>query len=98
MLKRVFKGLSALAFAALVAGGATILLSGASDMVVASAPIHAGKGDRLDARPIGTECSQQAWPYFEAACLRDKRMAMGEAKPVRIVTSDRLPPLNAIYS
>ena len=60
-----------------------------SDQVVASAPIHSGKSDRLDIRPLGTQCSEQAWPYFEANCLRDKRAIMGQAKPARIVTADR---------
>jgi hypothetical protein len=79
----------AIALAALVAGGVTVLPS-FSDRVVASAPIHSGKGDRLDIRPLGTQCSEQAWPYFEANCLRDRRASMGEAKPVRIVTADHL--------
>ena len=58
--------------------------------MVASAPLHSGKGDRLDIRPIGAKCSEQAWPYFEATCLRDRRMAMGQAKPARVVTADRI--------
>jgi len=90
MLKLIYRAFSAIAFAALVAGGVTILLSGASDKVVASAPIHTGKGDRLDIRPLGTECSANAWPYFEAQCMRDKRAAMGQVKSVRIVTPDRI--------
>jgi hypothetical protein len=79
---------SVLALAILIAGTATILPS-LSDRVVASAPIHSGKGDRLDIRPLGAQCSEQAWPYFEANCLRDKRTSMGQAKPARIVTADR---------
>ena len=47
------------------------ILAGFNDKVVASAPIHSGKGDRLAIRPLGTQCSEQAWPYFEANCLRD---------------------------
>ena len=78
-----------MALAALIAGAATILPN-FSERVVASAPIHSGKGDRLDIRPLGTKCSQQAWPYFEASCLRDKRAAMGKVQPARIVTADRL--------
>jgi hypothetical protein len=77
-----------MALAALLAGTATILTS-FSDKVVASAPMHSGKSDRLDIRPLGAQCSEQAWPYFEANCVRDKRAAMGHAKAPRIVTSDR---------
>jgi hypothetical protein len=96
MLNKAYRPISILALAALVAG-AWIILPAASDKVVASAPIHSGKGDRLDIRPLGAQCSEQAWPYYESNCLRDKRMAMGEAKPVRIVRPDRLPPLRDIY-
>jgi hypothetical protein len=89
MTKKFGRSISAVvALAALLAGTATILTS-FSDKVVASAPIHSGKGDRLDIRPLGTQCSKQAWPYFEANCVRDKRTAMGQAKSPRIVTADR---------
>ncbi|MEA2982144.1 MAG: hypothetical protein QOF09_3967 [Alphaproteobacteria bacterium] len=89
MTKKFCRSISAVALAALIAGTVTILPS-FSEKVVASAPIHGGKGDRLDVRPIGAQCSEQAWPYFEANCVRDRRQAMGQAKPARIVTSDRL--------
>jgi hypothetical protein len=88
MTKKFFGSISAITLAALIAGTATILPS-FSDKVVASAPIHGGKGDRLDIRPLGTQCSEQAWPYFEANCLRDKRAAMGKVNSARIVTADR---------
>ena len=88
MTKKFFRSISAIALASLIAGTVTILPN-FSDKVVASAPIHGGKGDRLDIRPSGARCSEQAWPYFEANCLRDKRMAMGRAKSARVVTADR---------
>jgi hypothetical protein len=47
------------------------------------------KADRVDFRPLGTACSQNAWPYFEANCLRDRNQVMGEARPVRVITTDR---------
>ena len=89
MKTNAYQSIPAIALAILIAGAVTILTS-FSDKVVASAPIHSGKGDRLDIRPLGTKCSQQAWPYFEASCLRDKRAAMGKVQPARIVTADRL--------
>ena len=88
MTKKFGRSISAIALAALFAGTATILPS-LSDKVVASAPIHGGKGDRLDIRPLGGQCSERAWPYFEANCLRDNRTTMGQAKSARIVTADR---------
>jgi len=89
MTKKFGRSISAIALAASFAGAATILPS-LSDKVVASAPIHGGKGDRLDIRPLGTQCSEQAWPYFEANCIRDRRAAMGQVKSPRIVTADSL--------
>jgi hypothetical protein len=91
MLRKAYKPISAIVFAGLIAG-AWIVLPIASDPVVASAPLNSGKGDRLDIRPIGAQCSQQAWPYLEANCLRDRRTAMGQAKPARVVTADRIGP------
>ena len=88
MTKRGYRSFSAIAFAALIASAATVLLN-SSDQVVAKAPIHSGKGDRLDIRPLGSQCSEQAWPYFEANCLRDKRAALGKVREARIVTADR---------
>ncbi|HEX3161010.1 MAG TPA: hypothetical protein VHQ92_00390, partial [Pseudolabrys sp.] len=85
-MKKIFGSISAVSLAALVAGAMTILPT-FSDKVVASAPIHSGKGDRLDIRPLGVQCSEQAWPYFEANCLRDSRAQMGKAKPARVVTA-----------
>jgi hypothetical protein len=89
MLIKAYQPISAILLAALVAG-AWIVLPGSSDQVVAAAPMHKGKGDRLDIRPTGTNCSEQAWPYFEATCLRDRRVGMGKARNARIVTADRL--------
>ena len=61
-----------------------------SPQVEARSPVPGAKADRADARPLGTTCSQRAWPYFEAACLRDARKPFGEAREVRIVSADRL--------
>jgi hypothetical protein len=89
MLKNSYRSISAVLLAALVAGAITVL-PGASDKVSASAPLNSGKGDRLDIRPLGAKCSEQAWPNFEAGCLRDKRQAMGQVKAVRTITTDRV--------
>jgi hypothetical protein len=93
MLNRAYRPIAATVLAATIAAAAAIVLPGVSDKVVASAPLltlHSGKGDRLDIRPLGTNCSEQAWPYFEASCVRNPRQALGRAKPARIVGIDRL--------
>lgn len=98
MTKKFFRAVSALGGAALIAGAVTFLPT-FSDEVVASTMIEAPKSaavaardtmdDRLDTRPHGRNCSEQAWPYFEAGCLRDQRAAQGRAKSVRIISADR---------
>lgn len=86
---RFSKAISAVSAAAVIAAAITIL-PGASDEVAASAPIlNAGKADRLDLRPTGKDCSQQAWPHYEAGCVRNNRQAFGKASPVRVVSADR---------
>ena len=89
----MIKALSAIAFAALIATALTIL-PGFAPTVEASVPQALAKGDRLDIRPVGKECSQQAWPNFEASCLRAagaKATAKPAIREARLVTADRTP-------
>ena len=65
----MIKALSAIAIAAFIAAALTVL-PGFAPQVEASVPVVLAKADRLDIRPIGKDCSQQAWPNFEASCLR----------------------------
>ncbi len=84
----MIKALSAIAIAAFIAA-ATTILPGFAPQVEASVPVAMAKGDRLDIRAVGPDCSQQAWPNFEASCLRkagSKTVLMTEA---RLVTTDR---------
>jgi hypothetical protein len=80
------------AFTAIALGAAVMLaLPGFSPEVEARTPAPvAVKGDRLDRHPAGQDCSQQAWPYFEPACLRDRTRPNGEARMVRVITTDRV--------
>jgi len=57
--------------------------------VGASAPIIGAKGDRADIRPLGVECGERAWPYFDAACTRDARIPLAQPHDVRIIAADR---------
>jgi hypothetical protein len=65
----MIKAFSAVAIAALVATTLTVL-PGFAPQVEASVPQALAKGDRLDIRAVGRDCSEQAWPNFEASCLR----------------------------
>lgn len=85
----MIKALSAVAAAAFVAAALT-LLPGFAPQVEASVPQALAKGDRLDARPIGRACSEQAWPNFEASCLR-AAVTKKQVRQARLVTADRTP-------
>jgi hypothetical protein len=85
----MIKALSAIAIAAFVAAAMTVL-PGFAPQVEASVPAPLAKGDRLDIHQVGRNCSQQAWPNFEASCLRSagSKILVHEA---RLVTADRTP-------
>jgi hypothetical protein len=85
----MIKTLSAIAIAACVAA-ALAVLPGFAPSVEASVPRPLAKSDRLDIHPTGRDCSEQAWPRFEASCLRTvgSKTAVREA---RLVTADRTP-------
>jgi hypothetical protein len=89
----MIKALSAIALAALIATALTIL-PGFAPTVEASVPQALAKADRLDIRPVGKDCSQQAWPNFEPSCLRvagSKSTAPSMIRQARLVTADRTP-------
>jgi hypothetical protein len=86
LIHRVLSGV-----AAAVVGAAVVLaMPGFSPSVEAQTSSPAAKTDRLDYRPLGTACSERAWPYYGAQCLRDRREAAGQARVVRIVSTDHL--------
>jgi len=84
MIKTVY----AIAVAAIVAAG-FVAFPSLSYQVQASSPVPGAKGDRADMRPLGTQCSQNAWPYFEAACLRDASRPLAQPQQARIVSANR---------
>ena len=85
----MIKALTAITFAALIATALTIL-PGFAPTVEASVPQALAKGDRLEVRTAGKDCSQQSWPNFEASCLRAAG-SKSMVKEVRLVTADRTP-------
>ena len=86
---KMIKALSAIAIAACVATALT-LLPGFAPTVEASVPQPLAKSDRLDIKTIGRDCSQQAWPNFEASCLRAAG-SKSTVKEARLVTANRMP-------
>jgi hypothetical protein len=86
MLKAVY----AVVAAAIVAASFVATLS-LPAQVEARGSVPGAKADRADTRPLARDCSQRAWPYFEAGCLRDARNPYGQAREARLVSADRLP-------
>jgi hypothetical protein len=84
MLKTVY----AIAVAA-IAAACFVAFPSLSMQVEAYAPAPGAKADRADMRPLGTDCSQKAWPYFEGACLRDMHSPLAQPRDVRFITADR---------
>jgi hypothetical protein len=76
----MIRALSAIAIAIFVAAALTVL-PGFAPQVEASVPQPLAKADRLDIRPSGKDCSQQAWPNFESSCLRTTGAKLWSAKP-----------------
>ena len=85
----MLKTFYAISAAAIVAAAFVATLS-VSEQVEARGSVPGIKADRADIRPLAGKCSQNAWPYFEANCLRDTRNPLSQAHEVRIVTTDRL--------
>ena len=85
----MIKAFSAIAAAGFIAAALTVL-PGFAPQVEASVPQPLAKGDRLDIRTVGKDCSQQAWPNFEASCLRTAG-SKSTVKEVRLVTANRTP-------
>ena len=85
----MIKALSAVAVAAFVAAALTVL-PGFAPQVEASVPQALAKGDRLDIHKVGRDCSEQAWPNFEASCLRQAG-SKANIREARLVTADRTP-------
>jgi hypothetical protein len=84
----MIKALSAIAIAAFVAAGLTVL-PGFAPQVEASVPVALAKSDRLDIRAVGRDCSEQAWPNFEASCLRSASTKTANIREARLVTAER---------
>jgi hypothetical protein len=85
LISRILSGVAAMSL-----GAAMVLaLTGFGPEAGAGTPPNVVKSDRLDFRPIGTDCSHRAWPYFETKCLRDRTQPGGQARQVRVVATDR---------
>jgi hypothetical protein len=85
----MLKALSAITVAAVAAAALTVL-PGFAPQVEASTTPALAKSDRLDIKPVGRDCSEQAWPNFESSCLR-QAVTRTSVRQARLVTADRTP-------
>lgn len=85
----MIKTASAIAIAA-IAAASFVALPSLSEPVDARSPVVGAKGDRADIRPPGTDCGEKAWPYFDAACIRDPRTPLAQPREVRAVLVDHI--------
>jgi hypothetical protein len=85
----MLRAIYAIVAAAIVAGAFVATLS-VSEQVEARGSVPGVKADRADTRALARDCSQNAWPYFEASCLRDTRNTFGHVGEARLVTADRV--------
>jgi hypothetical protein len=83
----MIKSLTALAIFGLL-GAVVVALPGFAPQVEAREGVALAKGDRLDIRPVARNFSQQAWPNFEASCLRNSESGV-MIREVRLVTARR---------
>jgi hypothetical protein len=82
------KAIYAVVASAIFAASFFVALSPSAE-VEARGSVPGAKTDRADARPLAGACSGNAWPYFEASCLRDARNPFGQARGVRLVSFDQ---------
>jgi hypothetical protein len=80
------KAIYAVVTSAMFAASFFVALSLSAE-VEARGSVPGAKTDRADARPLAR--SGNAWPYFEASCLRDARNPFGQARDVRLVSFDQ---------
>jgi hypothetical protein len=83
----MIKTASVIIVAAIVAA-CLVVFPSLSSQVDAHSATPGAKGDRADIRPLGTDCGEKAWPYFDAACIRDARAPLAWPHDVRIVSAD----------
>ena len=84
----MLKFIAAVLFAALIVD-VTFNASAVNGAFGQTAPRDTLKGDKL--QPVGSDCAQAAWPYYEAGCVRGRTAPAVQPRETRVVATDRLP-------
>jgi hypothetical protein len=83
----MIKTASAIVVAAIIAA-CLVSFPSLSSQVDAHSSLPGAKVDRADAKPLRIDCGEKAWPYFDAAWMRDARAPLAQPRDVRIVSVD----------
>jgi hypothetical protein len=84
---RTVNSFAALGIFALL-GAAVIALPGFAPAVEAREVTAMAKADRLEIRPVASNCAQQVWPNFDRSCLREGQSGV-LVREARLVTARR---------
>jgi hypothetical protein len=89
--------LIAISTAAVCAGLMVAFIPGFTHEVAAKAPaggttnaLAAADQNIRNSNRVNSLTCQNAWPYYEHSCLRDRRQADGISRAVRVVAADRI--------
>ena len=72
-----------------IAAACFVAFPSLSQQVHANPPVQVATADHIDTRPAVTVCGQNAWPYLDAACLRNAGGQIVQSREVRLVSADR---------
>jgi hypothetical protein len=84
----MIKALCAIAVSA-IAAACFVAFPTLSQQVHANPPTQATQAAGAGAYPAVTTCGQNAWPYLDAACLRNVSGTLVQDHEVRLVSADR---------
>jgi hypothetical protein len=72
-----------------IAAGCVVAFPILSQQVRATAPVQVLAPAAVAEPEAVTSCGQNAWPYLDAACLRNAGGASSQTRDVRLVAADR---------
>jgi hypothetical protein len=84
----MIKALYAIAVSA-IAAACFVAFPILSQQVHANPPAQIAQAGGSQSRPAVATCGQNAWPYLDAACLRNASGALVQDHEVRLVSADR---------
>jgi hypothetical protein len=72
-----------------IAAACFVALPTLSQQVHANPPAQIAQAGGIQVRPAVATCGQNAWPYLDAACLRNASGTLVQDREIRLVSADR---------